>query len=392
MKILHTADWHIGKIVNQTQLTADQAYVLNSLIQLIAVEKPDVVVVAGDIYDRAIPPVEAVDLLDHVLSEILLTLHVPVLMIAGNHDSPDRLGFGSQLLESQGLHIAGRFRKDFTKVVLNDKYGPVNFYLIPYAAPAIVQDVLNCDEVRNHDTAMQAIIKVIQQSWDRSARNVLVTHGFIRGIEELEYSQSEKSLTSVESLGGAEYVNINHFKEFTYTALGHLHGPQTAGSNRVRYAGSLLKYSFSEVNQHKSVSLVEIGPNGEFAVECKALAPRHDMRKIKGELQALLDPLVYGGSSIDDYLHVTLTDHGELIEPMSRLKAVYPNILSLDYEVRERCTGEDKTSAGEGYKNKSKLELFKNFYSDITGQNFDAHQAKIVAEVINAAEIEDGGN
>jgi exonuclease SbcD len=389
LKILHTADWHIGKIVNQTHLTVDQRYVLDSLVQLIATEKPDVVIIAGDIYDRAIPPVEAVDLLDDVLSKILLELNVPILMIAGNHDSPDRLGFGSQLLKVKGLHIAGRFCKDFQKVVLADEYGPVNFYLIPYAAPAIVRDVLDCDKVCNHDTAMQAIIDVIQTQWNPKARNVLVTHGFIRGRAELEYSQSEKALSSTESLGGAEYVDIKRFNGFTYTALGHLHSPQSAGNERVRYSGSLLKYSFSEVKQHKSVTLVKLDSTGEINVECKALSPKRDMRKIKGRLDDLLDPQVYSGTPLDDYLHVTLTDKGELIEPMSKLKAVYPHVLSLDYEVKERCAGADKTSAGEGYKYQSKLELFRNFYSDITGQEFDEQKAAIVAAVITAAEIED---
>lgn len=389
MKILHTADWHIGKIVNQTHLTDDQEYILNALIQLVATEKPDVLVVAGDIYDRAIPPVEAVDLLDQVLSRILLDFKVPVLMIAGNHDSPDRLGFGSRLLTAKGLHIEGRFHKNIHKVVLFDEYGPVNFYLVPYAPPALVRDVLEREDVRDHDTAMQAILDVIQEKWEPTERNVLITHGFVRGKEELEYSQSEKPLSSFESLGGMDYVDVKRFKQFTYTALGHLHGPQAAGSERVRYSGSLLKYSFSEVNQRKSVTFVQIGQTGAVSVEYKRLNPKRNMRKIKGRLQDLINPKVYQGTPVEDYLHVTLTDEGDLIEPMNKLKAVYPNVLSLDYEVKERCAGEDKTSAGEGYKLKSRLELFGDFYSDITGLQFDEQKAALVAKVISQAETED---
>jgi DNA repair protein SbcD/Mre11 len=391
LKILHTADWHIGKIVNQTHLTEDQKFVFHSLIKLIQNEKPDVLVIAGDIYDRAIPPVEAVDLLDDVLSKVLLELKVPVLMIAGNHDSPDRLGFGSQLLKAKGLHIEGRFQRKLQPVVLTDEYGPVNFYLVPYAPPAIVRDVLGREDVVNHDTAMQAVLDVIEEQWDPEARNVLVTHGFIRGMADLEYSQSEKCLSTLESLGGADYVDVNRFRKFTYTALGHLHGPQTAGCERVRYAGSLLKYSFSETNQHKSVTLVELGSAGDISVECKVLRPRRDMRKIKGQLHQLIDPAVYKGTAVDDYLHVTLTDEGELMEPMSKLKAVYPNVLSLEYEMKERCAGEDKTSAGAEYKQQSKLELFKDFYSDITGLIFDERKTAIVAEVIAAVDDEDRG-
>lgn len=391
MKILHTADWHIGKIVNQTHLTEDQKFVFHSLIELIQNEKPDVLVIAGDIYDRAIPPVEAVDLLDDVLSKVLLELKVPILMIAGNHDSPDRLGFGSQLLKAKGLHIQGRFQKELQPVVFTDEYGPVNFYLVPYAPPAIVRDVLERADVVNHDTAMQAVLDVIEKQWDPKARNVLVTHGFVRGIADLEYSQSEKSLSTLESLGGADYVDVNRFRKFTYTALGHLHGPQAAGCERVRYAGSLLKYSFSETNQHKSVTLVELGAAGGISVDCKVLRPQRDMRRIKGQLYQLLDPAVYKGTAVGDYLHVTLTDEGELMEPMSKLKAVYPNVLSLEYEIKERCAGEDKTSAGAEYKQQSKLELFKDFYSDITGLTFDERKMAIVAEVIAAVDVEDRG-
>jgi len=389
MKIMHTGDWHIGKIVNQRHMTPDQDYILEVLVELLATEKPDVLVVAGDIYDRAVPPVEAVELLDKVLSKILLHLEIPIIMIAGNHDSPDRLGFGNQLLQGKGLHIAGRFTKDIQKVILTDEYGPINFYLIPYASPAVVRDALACKEVWDHDSAMLAIMATIRETWNAAERNIVVTHGFVRGTEELEMSESEKPLSVTLAVGGTEYVDIKHFDGFTYTALGHLHGPQQAGSPRVRYAGSLLKYSFSEAKQQKSVTLVQIGKDGHAIIECKTLLPLRDMRRIKGTLKALLDPTVYQDTNVEDYLHVTLTDEGELIEPMSKLRTVYPNVLSLDIEVKERQVGESKTAASQGYKHKSKLALFGDFYADMTGQDFSAEKATIVAKTISAVETEE---
>lgn len=389
MKIMHTGDWHIGKIVNQRHMTLDQEYILEDVVKIIESEKPDVLVVAGDIYDRAVPPVEAVELLDRVLSKILLKLQIPVIMIAGNHDSPDRIGFGSQMLRDKGLYIAGPFQKNIPKVVLADEHGPVHFYLIPYASPAVVREVLGRSEVLDHDTAMQAIVATIRETWNPKERNIIVTHGFIRGMKELELSESERPLSVTLAVGGTDYVDIKHFKDFTYTALGHLHGPQQAGSMRVRYAGSLLKYSFSEAKQQKSVTLAHIGKDGELTVECKTLRPLRDMRQIKGNLKDLLDPRVYMNTNTEDYLHVTLTDEGELIEPMAKLRAVYPNVLSLDMEVKERQVGDSKTSAGQGYKQKSKLTLFEDFYKDMTGQEFTVEKSSLVAKTIDALEAED---
>jgi exonuclease SbcD len=391
VKILHTGDWHIGKIVNQIHMTHDQEYILEALVMLLKSERPDVLVVTGDIYDRAIPPVEAVELLDKTLSRILLELNIPVLMIAGNHDSPDRLGFGSQLLRTKGLHIAGRLSKDIHKVVIADAYGPVNFYLVPYASPAVVRDVLECDDICDHDTAMKAIIANIQTNWNVRERNILVTHGFIRGVEELELSESEKPLSITLAVGGTDYVDVKHFAGFTYTALGHLHGPQTAGSERVRYSGSLLKYSFSEARQCKSVTLVQIGKDGELTVECQPITPLRDMRRLKGTMKELLDPVVYATTNVNDYLHVTLTDEGELIEPMSKLRTVYPNVLSLDFQVQERQVGESKTAAGEGHKHKTKLELFSDFYTAMTGLEFNLQKVTLAAQTISTAEAEDRG-
>lgn len=389
MKFIHTGDWHLGKVVNQASMLPDQEHILQALIALLEAQKPDALVIAGDVYDRSVPPVDAVELLDRTLNTILLDLNIPVLMIAGNHDSADRLGFGSQILRSRGLHIEGRLRTAVRKVTLGDAYGPVNFYLAPYAPPAMVRELLDRD-IADHDTAMQALVENIQREWDPTERNVLVSHGFVRGLSEPEMSESEKPL-SYMSVGGTEYVDVSRFNGFTYTALGHLHGPQQAGHERVRYSGSLLKYSFSEVSQYKSVTVVNLGKGQEMAVERKALVPLRDMRCIRGQLKELLQPAVAQAANPEDYLHVTLTDEGDILDPMNKLRAVYPNVLGLAFAERERQVGESKTAAGHDVQRKAKLELFRDFYENMTGQPFDQDKEGIVAQTIQAVEQAEGG-
>ncbi|MDU2064779.1 MAG: exonuclease SbcCD subunit D [Sporomusaceae bacterium] len=389
MKIIHTSDWHIGKIVNQVYMTEDQAVCLASLIDLLREEQPDALVIAGDVYDRSIPPVEAVELLDKTLSTILLELKIPILMIAGNHDSPDRLGFGSHLLEAGGLYIAGPLTQQIKKVSLSDEYGPVHFYLLPYAPPALVRDVFQAEAARDHDSAMKVMIEAIQSDWDATARNILVTHGFVRGIKELTLSESEKPLSYTLSIGGADYVDVELFSGFTYTALGHLHRPQQAGTERVRYAGSLLKYSASEVAQKKSVTLLTIGKDQAITIEEKVLQQKRDMRKVTGSIQELLMPDFLPEAAKNDYLFVTLTDQAEILDPMGKLRTLYPNVLGLDFLRNEGAVSGEKTAAGEGYKQQGKLELFEDFYGNMTGQTFDETKKQILAEVI--AQVETAG-
>lgn len=387
MKLIHTGDWHIGKIVNQVYMTEDQAHILEGLVALIEAERPDALIIAGDIYDRAVPPVEAVELVDRIMTKILLELNVPILAIAGNHDSPDRIGFASSIVKAKGLHIEGRLRESIRKVVLTDDHGAVNFYLLPYSQPAVIRDLLGKPEIEDHNSGMQALIDKIKAEYNPDERNVLVAHGFVRGAADPELSESEKPL----SIGGTDYVSVDHFEGFTYTAFGHLHGPQKVGSDRVRYAGSLLKYSFSEVNQKKSVTIINIDGQGQVAIELKEIAPRRDMRKIRGELKALLDPAVYGGTAVEDYLYVTLTDDGEVLDPMNKLRSVYPNVLGLELEAKSRKTGPAKTAAGEGYKTKSKLELFEDFYTSITTREFSAERKSVIGRVIAGVETDERG-
>lgn len=383
LKIIHTGDWHIGKMIFQVHLTEDQRYILKQFVQVVKDEKPDLIIIAGDLYDRSIPPVEAVELLDDVFYEIVGNLNVPILAISGNHDSADRVGFGGRLLNSSSLYIEGRLKKDIKPIVLKDDFGPVNFYLVPYADPAVVRNVYEDDEIHTHDDAMKAIINGITNNINKHERNVLITHGFIVGTEKPEISDSERPM----SIGGTDAVNVNYFNDFNYTALGHLHGPQKVGSNKVRYSGSLLKYSFSEVRQKKSVTIVNMDEKGNVEIRLQELTAIRDMREIKGKLNDLLVNEVYKDTNTEDYMNVRLTDDGELIEPMSKLRTVYPNVLSLTRE-QQNSNLNSKSSAAQDYKSKSKLELFKEFYTDITGREFNEDKASIVEDAIKKVEKE----
>jgi len=380
MRILHTGDWHIGKIVNGVHMTKDQEYILEKLIQIIKEEKPDIIVIAGDLYDRSIPPVDAVELLDATFSKILLELKVPILAIAGNHDSADRVSFANKILRDKGLYIEGKYNGTAAKVTLKDEYGPLNFYLIPYSDPAEVRETLRDEGIKTHDDAMKAIINRIEL--DTSERNVAVVHGYITGAEALEQSDSERPL----SIGGTDFVDVNYLSSFNYVAMGHLHGNQKVSKEYIRYSGSILKYSFSEVNHKKGVTIVDLDGSGSAKISFKELVPLRDMRRIKGELSKLLDPNIYKDTNVQDYLHVVLTDEGELIDPINKLREVYPNVLSLERFDRKKNSEITRTSAGISVKEKSKLELFRTFYTNITGNEFLEEKEEIIKAVIEEVE------
>lgn len=383
MKIIHTADWHIGKIVNQVYMTEDQEYILNEFVKLVSIEKPDVIVISGDLYDRAVPPVEAVNLLDRVFTKILIDLHVPIIAIAGNHDSADRIDFANSILKKNGLYIYGKLDYIMNPIRIKDEYGYVNFYAVPYADPAEVRAFKEDENIHNHNDAMKSIVASIEKNMDKNLRNVIVAHGFVLGGKS---SDSERPL----SIGGTEYIDSDIFKNFNYVALGHLHGPQKIGSNRIRYAGSLLKYSFSEARQKKSVSIVNLDENGYVHIVKKALKPRRDMRVLTGKLKDILDPEVYSKENTDDYICVNLTDEGELIEPMSKLRAVYPNILKLTRISKKNIVKDNELYIKKIYEKKDIFKLFQEFYIDITGREFTPEKKKVVLEVLKYLNREEG--
>lgn len=379
MKMIHTGDWHIGKLVHGVHMTQDQRYMLEKLIALIDEEKPDVLIIAGDVYDRSIPPVEAVELLDETLSKIIMKHKTQIVMIAGNHDSPDRVGFASGILKENGLHIAGNLEKDIEAVQIEDVFGRVNFYMVPYCEPAIAREMYNDPKIRTHDDAMKAVMERIGQKMDADSRNVCVAHAFVMGTETLETSESERPL----SIGGSEYVSVDHFERFDYVALGHLHRPQKVKHEHIRYSGSLLKYSFSEALQKKSIPVIEMDGQGNVEIRFTEIKPLRDMRIIRGELENLTDKDVYSLANTDDYVMAVLSDRGELVDPIGTLRAIYPNIMRLQREEFEREAGEEKTSASGEFTRRNPVDLFCEFYENMSGEEFSNEKKEAISGVFD---------
>jgi len=360
VRLLHTSDWHLGRLFHGASLVEDQARVLDQLVTLARDAKVDAVLVAGDLYDRAVPPTEAVTLLDDVLSRLVLDLDVAVLAIAGNHDSPERLGFGGRVLASQRLHVAGTLSKTPVRVELRDAHGPLDIHLIPYAEPSMARQVLGNPSLSDHDAAMRALLGAV----GRGPRSVVVAHAFVVGGEA---SESERPL----SVGGAGTVDASAFAPFAYAALGHLHRPQTVGRASLRYSGSLLKYSFQEASHRKSVSIVELDRDGACRVEEVALAPRRDVRRLEGTLPEIL---LQAGSDAgrEDYVEVSIRGREALLDPMADLRKVYPNVLSvLRPDLQE--SGDLRGASPEPAR-QTDLDLFASFFEQVTGAPLDAAQ------------------
>lgn len=390
MKIIHTSDWHIGKIVNEYSMIDDQKYILNKLIELIDEENIDVLMIAGDVYDRSIPPVEAVELLNETLSKLIIDRNVSVMIISGNHDSGERLSFGSKILEKQGLYIAGSDDKLYKKVVLRDNNQNVNFYLVPYKDPALTKKLLNNKEIRSHNDAMIAVIDKIKEELNENEINILIGHGYVTmkreeaiegndhkyEVAQLQTSESERPL----SIGGTDLIDGNIFKDFDYVALGHLHGRQRIGRDTMRYSGSLLKYSFSEVKQKKSVAVLDL-IDKDINVELKELKPLRDLRIIKGNIE----DLICEGRDIEegkeDYIQAILTDDGELMNPMEKLKSVYPNTMLISRERKKNVSKENTLSKGE-FRKKSKIDLFKNFYEIYGSGDYNDKKEAVLMDTI----------
>ena len=360
-RFLHTADWHLGRILYGASLEEDQAWALDRLVELAREVRPDAVVVAGDVYDRAVPSREAVALLDDVLARLVHGLGIPVLLIAGNHDSPERLGFASGLLGKAGLHVAGPLSVTPASVLLGSGREAVRFWLLPYSDPISTRGVLGVDDVHDHESAVGACLAGIRLA--SGERNVLVTHHFVTGGVT---SESERLL----SVGGSGAVAGSLFAAFDYVALGHLHRPQPAAGGRVlRYAGSLLKYSFDEATHEKSVAHVELA-GAEVRVEELALGARRDVRRIQG----LFDDLIAGAAADtrrDDYLEAILLDEGPVHDALGRLRTVYPNALLAARRLEEARPGALGAGIGAGGQTLTDDELFRRFFREVTGDELE---------------------
>jgi len=389
VKLFHTADWHLGKLVQGVYMTEDQRYVLQQLLQAIELEQPDAVIIAGDLYDRAVPPTEAVELLDELLEHIVIRLNTPVLAISGNHDSPDRIDFGTKLMESRGLFLAGTMKPELKPVVLRDEHGEVHFHLIPYADPAQVRHLLQDEAIRTHDDAMRAITLKLAAEMDKSARHVLVGHAFVTpgGEAEANTSESERPL----AIGGAEHVSAAHFQPFHYTALGHLHQAHYVLNESIQYAGSPLKYSISEENHKKGFLIVELAGDGAVTVAKKELKPLHDMRRVAAPLEELERHPVN-----EDYVFVTLLNDNPVLYPMEKVRAVYPNALHVERRAASAILfdaegAKGNSLKGAGRKEANPVELFEAFYTEVKGMPLSQSKKELFAQALEAVLREEGG-
>ncbi|WP_100011508.1 exonuclease SbcCD subunit D [Lentibacillus sediminis] len=375
MKFFHTADWHLGKLVQGVYMTEDQRFILDQFIKAVEEEQPDAVVIAGDLYDRAVPPTEAVHLLDEVLDKIINQLNTPVLAIAGNHDSPSRLHFGSRLMGQNGFHIIGNFSKEMNPVILHDQYGEVHFHLVPYCDPSVVRAIFADEEIRSHQDAARKIIDEIKQTMDPEARHVFVGHSFATpsGEEEENTSDSERPL----SIGGAEHVDAHLYKAFHYTALGHLHQAHYVLDETIRYAGSILKYSISEEHHRKGFNIVEMDADGKVSVEKQELTPVRDIRTVEATIDELM---VYPVN--EDYVFVRLMDEAPVLSPMEKIRSVFPNAMHVErnHAFNPAIAGNETRS--ENRSSMSDLELFRAFYKEVKGSEVSEESEAIFNEVL----------
>ncbi len=380
MKIMHSADWHLGKLINNVFMTEDQAYILEQLKQTLIREKIEVLLIAGDVYDRSIPPVEAVSLLNHFLSEIIETLNIKVIMSSGNHDSSERLSFGAMLLRKKGLYIVGKTELGYETMPLVDKHGTaIDFHVIPFMTAFEARKRFDNPELKTNDDAMAFVLKQVKEKVNRKHLNVVVAHGFIMGTEAPEETDSERPL----NIGGTDAISFSHFVDFDYVALGHLHNPQKSGREQIRYSGSLLKYSFSENQVEKGVVKIDLNLDQVPQIEFIPLKPLRDMRVIKGPLDQLISDEIVSEFNHEDYIHAILTDRGELMDPMNTLRSVYPNILSM--EKRTENSPKALLEAVDLRREKNPAHLFDLFYTAIEGETLDEVEKTFIKSIVEDA-------
>lgn len=376
MRILHTADLHIGKTVNGFPMLEDQRYVLGQMIAMVKKYSADAFIIAGDIYDRPVPSAEAVEVF-HWFVQQLSELGVTIFCISGNHDSPERISFACEILGKHGVHFAGTYRGKCRQVTLQDEFGDVVFTLMPFVKPALLQE----------NTSQKAVEHMLSDTFDKEdmtqTRQVLITHYFVANAGKgPELSDSESHVL----VGGLDQVDTSVFAPFHYTALGHIHKPQRMDREEtpfhaVIYAGSPLPYSFSECTQKKGVMLVELDQNGVSAMECLRLEPLHKMRKLKGKIEDLLSPVLENHFDKEDYLQVTLTNEEELIDPMGTLRTVYPNVMQIIFEKREKEAAGDFT-VSEKTAAKTPDAVVEDFYMLLREKEMDEERKKVIKDIV----------
>ena len=377
MKLIHLSDLHIGKRVNEFSMAEDQKYILNQILEIIDREQPDCVVIAGDVYDKSIPSAEAVQILDDFLTR-LAGRKIPAAMISGNHDSPERLSFGAQLMKESGIYVSPVYDGQVQSIGFADEYGEVRVYLLPFLKPATVRHVYEEETVESYQDAVETAISHLPL--DTSCRNVLVAHQFAAGASRCESEEM--------SVGGIDQMDVSVFDDFDYVALGHIHSPQSAGRPAVRYCGTPLKYSFSEAGQQKSVSVVELFEKGRVEIREVPLTPLRDMRKIRGTYLELTARSFYQGTNTEDYIQAILTDEEDIPDGMQKLRIIYPNLMRLEYDNRRTRENRQIQQAADA-EEKSEAELFSQLYELQNNQPLDEEQKQFLEAVIRQVKGEE---
>lgn len=353
MKLIHLSDLHIGKRVNGFSMTEDQRHILREIIRIIADEKPDCIAIAGDVYDKPVPSAEAVEVFDDFLVR-LAALDIPVFIISGNHDSPERLSFGNRLMDSAGIYLSPVYNGDVEPVSIEDEHGPVDVFMLPFIKPVHVRKAFpdEAESIVSYTDAVRAAVD--HMPVDKERRSILITHQFVTGAQRCESEEL--------SVGGSDNVDASVFDDFDYVALGHIHGPQDMVDGRIRYCGSPLKYSFSEAGHHKSVTVAEIESAGNVDIHEIPLMPLRDMTELKGTYDELTAMSFYKDTGWkNNYIHITLTDEEDVPEAVARLRVIYPYLMKLDYDNRRTRSGVTITDTSCSEK-RSPLDIFADFY------------------------------
>lgn len=369
VKLIHLSDLHLGKRVNGFSMLEDQQYILAEILRIIDRERPDGVLVAGDVYDKSVPSAEAVALLDDFLVR-LSGRALQTFLISGNHDSPERMAFGGRLMAGSGVHLAPVYDGQVRPITLTDEYGPVDIYLLPFVKPSHVRRCFPEREIASYTDALSAAVEAMEV--DTARRNVLVTHQFVTGAARCDSEEL--------SVGGADNVDVSVFDPFDYVALGHIHSPQRIGRETVRYCGTPLKYSFSEAGHQKSVTVVELGEKGRVSVNAVPLTPRRDLVELRGTYQELTFRGFYEGTGCpEDYVHITLTDEEDIPDAVHKLRIIYPYLMKLDYDNSRTRAGVPLDGA-EDVRRRTPPELLAEFYEQQNGQPMGEEQEAFARE------------
>lgn len=371
MKLIHLSDLHLGKRVNEFSMLEDQEYILTKIINVIDEQNPQGVIIAGDVYDKSVPSAEAVELFDDFLFR-LSKRNLKVFVISGNHDSAERIAFGGRLMDKSGIYMSPVYNGKVEPIVLEDDYGNLNVYMLPFVKPSNVRRFYPENEIVSYTDAIK--LAVDQMQLDKAQRNILITHQFVTGALRTESEEV--------SVGGTDNVDASSFDGFDYVALGHIHRKQNCGSEFVRYSGTPLKYSFSEAKDVKSVTVVEMKEKGNIELSFIPLVPKRDMVEIKGKYDEVMLKSFYEGTTYDEnYMHITLTDEEDIPDVLTKLRVVYKNIMKLDYDnLRTRHSAE--ITGASDVKNKSPLEHFSEFYEQQNGQPLSEEQSAFMMEII----------